>query len=513
MNEFNNKKIQTHLWADRVSRKNALLNLHKTNSVTIDMTDAVLVNEQDFDNIAKLIKTCKSSGLSLRLINVSAAIQLALSLTGALDLFKKIQCDEFELIQRTAEKSSASTQTGSLISVLTIVGLCLVVVSLAGCVPRSNLFKHGRHSGVDRGSTEPLQSFGRYSMRCTAELNQPSANITPVSAAIAAFENAEPLFGSGDVVRIDITEGTEFAGTYAINLDGTLILPYAGKIRAKGRTATELSKAVEQKLITGGYFKSNQFQVTVLPLRWAPAQINISGAVFSPGRALINEVPAERRDTIGDADVGDAPTTRYLDAGLRGGAGVRPDADLANIELIRGNQNIVVDMTGIITGDGAPDIALMSGDKIRVPSSGCFHAELMRPSQITPAGMRVFMSNLTLPAASNTASSIERYATNLPLGTKLLQGAVSANCVGGADVSNAHRSIVLVSTNPITGKSEVIERRVEDLLRNPNRDDINPYLLPNDAVACYDSGVTNFREAARTLTDVLGPLGVVLGVL
>ena len=90
MNEFNNKKIQTHLWADRVSRKNALLNLHKTNSVTIDMTDAVLVNEQDFDNIAKLIKTCKSSGLSLRLINVSAAIQLALSLTGALDLFKKI---------------------------------------------------------------------------------------------------------------------------------------------------------------------------------------------------------------------------------------------------------------------------------------------------------------------------------------------------------------------------------------------------------------------------------------
>lgn len=513
MTELSTNKIQKYLWADKIARKNALFNLRRSNSTIIDLNDAVLVSDQDFDDIAKLIKTCKISDSSLRLINASAAIQLALSLTGALDLFSKIQSDEFILKHQTPKKHSAPTRTRSVVSVLSIVGLCLVVVSLAGCTKRSNLFKHGRQSGIDRSSSEPLQSLGRFSMRCTAPLSQPSANITPVSASIAAFENAEPLFGSGDVVRIDITDGTEFAGTYAINLDGTLILPYAGKIRAKGRTASELSKTVEQKLIAGGYFKSNQFQVTVLPLRWAPAQINISGAVFNPGRALINEIPEERRSVTADADVGDAPTTRYLDAGLRGGAGVRPDADLANIELIRGSQRTIVDMTGIITGTGAPDIALMSGDQIRVPSSGCFHAELMRPSQITPAGMRVFMSNLTLPAASNNASSIERYATNLPLGTKLLQGAVSANCVGGADISNARRSVVLVSANPITGKSEVIERRVEDLLRNPNRDDINPYLLPNDAVACYDSGVTNFREAARTLSEILGPLGIVLGAL
>lgn len=401
----------------------------------------------------------------------------------------------------------------SLFSTTTIIGLCLVAVSFSGCAQRSNLEHHGRLDDVDPESAESLPTLGRYSMQCPPELNATKASITPVSAAVAILETAEPLFSSGDVVRIDITDGSEFAGTYAINLDGTLILPYAGKIRATGLTASQLSKSVELKLIAGGYFKASQFQVTVLPLRWAPAQINISGAVFNPGRALINEIPADKRDITADSDVGDAPTTRYLDAGLRGGAGVRPDADLTNIELIRAGHHTIIDMSGVITGTGAPDVALMAGDQIRVPSSGCFHAELMRPSQITPAGMRVFMSNLTMPATSNTASSIERYATNLPLGTKLLQGAISANCVGGADVSNAHRSIVLVSVNPISRKSEVIERRVEDLLRNPNRDDINPYLLPNDAVACYDSGVTNFREAARTLTDILGPLGVVLGAL
>jgi hypothetical protein len=127
--------------------------------------------------------------------------------------------------------------------------------------------------------------------------------------------------------------------------------------------------------------------------------------------------------------------------------------------------------------------------------------------------MRVFMSNLTQPAASNNAANVESYATNLPYGTRLLQAAASANCMGGADSTNARRSIVLISLNPLTNQTEVIERSVEELIKNANREDQNPFLLPNDAVACYDSGVTNLREVARTLGEVLGPLGIVLGAL
>ena len=190
---------------------------------------------------------------------------------------------------------------------------------------------------------------------------------------------------------------------------------------------------------------------------------------------------------------------------------MRPDADLAKIEVIRNGRRFIVDMSGIVTGDPVPDVALMTGDQIRVASSGCYHPELMRPSQITPAGIRIFMSNLTQPAAGNAASFIEHYASNLPYGTKLLQAAVSANCVGGAVATNAHRSIILISANPITGQTEIIERSIENLLKNANRDDQNPYLLPNDAVACYDSGITNLREVARTFTEVLSPLRIVLG--
>ena len=53
--------------------------------------------------------------------------------------------------------------------------------------------------------------------------------------------------------------------------------------------------------------------------------------------------------------------------------------------------------------------------------------------------------------------------------------------------------------------SAVIERDIENLLRRADRDDYDPYLLPGDALACYDSSVTNITEIGR----VLGIIGAV----
>ena len=55
----------------------------------------------------------------------------------------------------------------------------------------------------------------------------------------------------------------------------------------------------------------------------------------------------------------------------------------------------------------------------------------------------------------------------------------------------------------------VIERDIENLLRRADRDDYDPFLLPGDSIACYDSAITNIAEVGR----VLGLVGaaVVLG--
>ena len=116
------------------------------------------------------------------------------------------------------------------------------------------------------------------------------------------------------------------------------------------------------------------------------------------------------------------------------------------------------------------------------------------------------MSNLTRPALSNANSAIGKHSTELPYGTRLLQGLVSANCVGGIQATNARRWSVLISRNPITGESEVIARSVEELVRRADRDDFNPVLLPNDAIACYDSHVTNIRDVIAAFSEAVAPV-------
>jgi len=165
-------------------------------------------------------------------------------------------------------------------------------------------------------------------------------------------------------------------------------------------------------------------------------------------------------------------------------------------------------MSGVLDGGPVEDPLLAAGDRVHVPSRGCFQISLARPSRITPPGIRVFMSNLTQPSASNANSAIGQHASQLPYGTRLLQGLVSANCVGGIQATNAQRWAVLISRNPISGESEVIARSIEGLVRRSDRDHFNPVLLPNDAIACYDSNVTNYRDLARTFTDILTPLGL-----
>ena len=123
----------------------------------------------------------------------------------------------------------------------------------------------------------------------------------------------------------------------------------------------------------------------------------------------------------------------------------------------------------------------------------------MRPSPISPPGIALFISNLTQPATGNAPSANGKETRQVPYGTRFLQAAINMNCVGGAKTTSANRSAVLFSRNPETQVSAVVERNIEQLMRMPERDDFDPYLLPGDALACYDSSVTNITEVGRVL--------------
>ena len=260
-------------------------------------------------------------------------------------------------------------------------------------------------------------------------------------------------------------------------------------------------------MVRAGLFTREAIKLSVRPVQYAPINVTVAGAVFVPGRHAINSIKDSDKLDRAMNKFGDSPMERFVGAALRAAGGVRPDADLSTVKVKRNGRSFTLDWRGAITGAPVDDMPLIEGDHVEVGESGCFQSALVRQSQITLGGIRIFTSNLTSPALNNAASNAQgaNFAGNVPYGTRFLQGLVQANCVGGTLGTNASRYGVLISRNPKSRETEVVQRSIEDLVRSPDRDMINPYLMPDDAIACYDSTVTEVKDVMTTLQTILNP--------
>jgi len=281
-----------------------------------------------------------------------------------------------------------------------------------------------------------------------------------------------------DLVDIRVGDDETFNGDYVISRDGTLKLPFLRPIPAQGRTTAQIEDEIASQLLSDEFYAERP-RISVRIADFASVTVGVSGAVFEPHSVEIGGVTGDQVD------------------------GRRPDADISAVTVRRGATVYSLDMRGVFQGQNVVDIMLLTGDEIDVPSRQCFQEDLMRPSPISPPGVSMFLSNLTQPASDNASSAIGQTVREVPYGTRYMQAVIDSNCVGGARGTSADRSSVLFSRNPVTGVSVVIERDIEDLLRRADRDDFDPYLLPGDALACYDSTVTNVTEIGR----VIGVIG------
>ena len=316
------------------------------------------------------------------------------------------------------------------------------------------------------------------------------------------------LFSPGDRLNVWIEDGEEFNGDYVVEADGAIHLPYTPAVAAAGKSRHEVERILASFLVDEGLFRKDLLKLAVRAVQLGPIDVEVRGAVFNPGRVLVNQISADdKQDAVLDR-FGDTPMERRVSSALRSAGGVRPDADLTQVRLVRSGVAFTLDIRGILSGSPSNDPFLAAGDQLELPSKDCFEAELVQPSSVTPDGIRVFMSNLTVPGRGNAPSAVGKFAQSMPYGSRLLHAAVSANCVGGSLASNARRHIVLISENRRDGTTEVVQYPIEALVRDGDRDQFNPYLMPDDAVACYDSAVTDVREVASTVLSILAPYGV-----
>ncbi|MBR9726822.1 polysaccharide biosynthesis/export family protein [Shewanella intestini] len=309
----------------------------------------------------------------------------------------------------------------------------------------------------------------------------------------------------GDKIDIHILNGDDFSRAVEVDADGNIYLPYLPAIKASNLTLEQLNQRIKHTLIELNMMHEHAIRISIVPISWAAINIISSGAIFEPGQHMINKKkPVENIDD-GSNYSGDQASDRSITTAIKSSGGIRPDADITRVTVTRNDYVYQLDLTSIFTGRELQQFTLMSGDRVHVPTTHTFNDDLVRPSQITPPGIRVFMSNLTQPASSNSQSAVDREATRFPYGTRLLNGAIAANCVGGAQSTNASRYVILVTKNPLSSKIDVVERAIDDLIRQAWKPNMNPVLLPGDGIACYDSRVTNAREIVRSITEVVIP--------
>jgi polysaccharide export outer membrane protein len=333
-------------------------------------------------------------------------------------------------------------------------------------------------------------------------------------SGVSALPGMALPLSPGDRIEVSIPNDTYFARVYEVNQDGNLEIPYLGLLPVIGLEPLEVQEKLSEALIEKKFFPPNRLQLSIQVLIWAPVQVSVAGEVFQPGRILINDPndpPAITSISTDSRQVtGSYPVWRYLTVAVRAAGGVLPTADLTQVKLVRNNQEQIVDLSGIFAGSPITDIPLIAGDQVVVPPSDRFQPELMRPSQITPPVVKVFVSNLTTPA-SPVDNQQEGIA--FPYGARFSQAVISANCAGGIVATNADRKAILIRVDTLSGKTTVVERKVEDLLRNSTSNEDNPPLLPRDGVACYDSDMTNTRDIFRSIAEFLNPLNPLLLLL
>ena len=335
-----------------------------------------------------------------------------------------------------------------------------------------------------------------------------SWDLSAVAVTAGDFQSfGAKRFSRGDLVKLSIPSMKDYNGIYQINSVGSLELPFNENVLATGLTAQQLTKKVKRLLVDKGWFREPDFILNISLVQESAIEVSVYGAVFNPGRVIINETPVDKPQEPVLQETGAFSSERDLTAAIRAAGGLRPDAKASHIMIKRDSKVHRFDLTSVVDGQLLPFIPhLINGDQVFVVSNGVENTNLIRPSQLTPPGMRVLMSNLTAPTLSNALSAVGADSTRLPYGSSLLDAAVSANCVGGTHQANASRTILLITRHYGSKQQIVLKRTINELLATSSDSLMNPFLMPNDGIACYDSRFTNIRDIARGVGELFGPI-------
>jgi len=129
-------------------------------------------------------------------------------------------------------------------------------------------------------------------------------------------------------VRIKVDEGEMFSGVFEVNLNGQMHIPYIKSIPVVGLSIKEAEQKLSQALVAQKMYQAGFNGVSITIVQWSKIYIYVKGAVFRPGRVMINDQLVAEQSFQQTQESGDYSVNRFLTFGLKGAGGIRPDADL-----------------------------------------------------------------------------------------------------------------------------------------------------------------------------------------
>lgn len=137
------------------------------------------------------------------------------------------------------------------------------------------------------------------------------------------------------------------AGT-VVGEDGNIFYPYAGIIKAAGKTVEEIREQLTQKLAE--YIEQVQLDVRVASYR--SQRVYVVGEVTTPGIQLVKDIPLTILEAINSS------------------GGLKPEADSRNVTLTRNDKAYNINLQAIYEGFGlSQNVQLENGDVLNVPNN------------------------------------------------------------------------------------------------------------------------------------------------
>lgn len=330
---------------------------------------------------------------------------------------------------------------------------------------------------------------------------EPSGLVPSRSAAAIPAEAAstEYTLGAGDQVRVDVFGVADLSGTtYTLLSDGSLTLPWVGKVVLQGLTTEQASEALVQRYRR--YIHRPSITVSLVSQR--PVRIGVVGEVNRPGAYTTGQ-------SAGGTIEGDgaAAPIRTVTQAIQAAGGITQLADIRNIEIRRpqlGNRQEVirVDLWAFLqAGELDQDIPLRDGDTLIVPTVSALdprEAVQLAAANFSPETVRI-----------NVVGEVKSPGTlALQSNTSLNQAILAA---GGFDLTRARTSEVqLIRINP---DGSAVRREIQVDLSAEVNEATNPALRNNDIVVVGRSGLARTGDFLNTLLGPINPFGGVFSIL